>query len=77
MVKMTGGGCQKSIPIERITIPTVFKIGGFFADKLYIHGLLGATFVTLSLLYQTKSKVRATPKVNQRFSLGLLKLGWV
>lgn len=50
MVKMTGGGCQKSIPIERITIPTVYKIGGFFADKLYIHGLLGATFVTLSLL---------------------------
>lgn len=40
MVKMTGGGCQKSIPIERITIPTVYKIGGFFADKLYIHGLL-------------------------------------
>lgn len=36
MVKMTGGGCQKSIPIERITIPTVFKIGGFFADKLYM-----------------------------------------
>lgn len=40
MVKMTGGGCQKSIPIEWITIPTVNKIGGFFADKLYIHGLL-------------------------------------
>lgn len=50
MVKMTGGGCQKNIPIERITIPTVYKIGGFFADKLYVHGLLGATFVTLSLL---------------------------
>lgn len=36
MVKMTGDGCQKSIPIERITIHTVFKIGGFFADKLYM-----------------------------------------